>query len=374
MSAFVLSTYVYPSPYTCYTVTCSTQPVRRPPSVPEPSTPATNSNPSLAKPPGESSALDDLPVAIKLNAIAEAVARRRDHDATMRVLSEMSERGVILEEATRTAILDASVNDHVQLAELLSNMSLPGYGKTNVPNEAPCAPVDPTRAVDVSLATGFVTVVSGALSAEFIEPAVFHHPADDATAVLFLVCLGLALDRYMLSATGWRRLRLGLTRLIADDPARAAHTDAAAFLVSYLLGLPWLCYRPDGQRAARWQKNAAPEIGTPFDDRVVDRCLIWLVAPVAAELALDGTLIQSNLSSARDFMTAVRAARSPPARPSLGEVNNRIRSAVASAKRLLTTHRPLHSALTDAMLAGASVGDCVSLLAERYGSRRTNVA
>lgn len=185
----------------------------------------------------------------------------------------------------------------------------------------------------------FFTVVFAALSAEFIEPAVLHHPADDATAVLFfLVCLGLAADRCMLSATGWRRLRRGLTRLIADDPARAAHTDAAAFLISYLLGLPWLCYRPDGRRAARWQKHAAPDIGTPFDDRVVDRCLVWLVAPVAAELALDGTLIQSDLSSARDFMTSVRAARSPPARPSLGEVDNRIRSAVACAKRLLTSH------------------------------------
>lgn len=325
-------------------------------------------NLSLSKENFDRSVLDDVPKAIKLNAVVEAVAKRRDYEATRRVLAEMAECGVSLERGARAAILDASVDDHLRLADLLSSMSLPGYGRARLPSESPSAIVDPARAVDVSLAAGFLFVVSGALSAEFIEPTFLHRSPDDATAVLLLVGLVLAADRYGLAAAGWRRLRRGLTRLLANDPARAAHTDSAAFLVAYLLGLPWICYQPDGRRVASLHANVTSNPGKLSDDRMVDRCLVWLVAPVAAEQVLDDTLIQSDLGPARDFMAAVRKTKPSGKRMSLAEADNRIRCAISAAKRLLADHRNVHAALADAILSGASTGECVSLMVDRFTS------
>lgn len=361
------------------------------------------------------SALDDLPASLKLNAVAAAVAKQQDHDATLRVLTEMADQSIPLERSTQVAIVDSCVRDHARLSTLLTAVAPFGYGtivndasvsllmsnrdstatsagtKTK-PTNVPTAPVDPQRTLDLSVATAFVSVVSTALTVEVVEPALLHHSADEATAALVAVAVILAADRYALSAMLWQRLQAGLTRLFANDPARVALTDAAAFLIAYLLGLPWLCYRPDGRRAAQWhrmlgplgstvpQPSSSPSTSTSkssststeqpkyamFDDRIVDKCLIWLVAPVAAELAVDATLINSNLWAARDFMTAVRRKDTQKRRLTIIESDTRIRTAISVASSLLSDYQQTHAALTDALLAGASVGECVSLISDRF--------
>lgn len=309
------------------------------------------------------SALDDLPPALKLNAVAEALARRHDHSATLRLLAEMSASDIALDPSTQAAILDSAVSDPPHLASLLARISPTGFGTLpNPPLRPPCAAPDPSRALDLSLAGSFLFVVSTAVSAEFVEPALLHRDPVEPTAMLLFMLAALAFDRYVTSATVWARVRAGMVRLFSDDPARAARVDAAAFLTAYLLGLPWLCFRPDGTRALR-------DTNDPTDPAFVDRVLLWLVAGPAVEDALDGRLIQTDLRPARDFLWQARMARPPQHRWPAAEAEDRLRRAVASAAHLLESHRTVLDALARAMLDGASVGECVSLLSARYASQ-----
>lgn len=328
----------------------------------------------------QSSALDELPPSLKFNAVAEALAREQDHAATLRVLAEMNDSGIELTPSTQAAIVDSAVTSHMYLRDILTKISPAGYGsmdpsiKKAMPSKEP---IDPTRATDLTLTTSFLTVVGGALSAEALEPLLLHHPADDATTLLLLTVTTLAADRYLAHAPLWRRLRRGFRRLFTDNPERAARVDAATFLVSYVLGLPWICFQPDGRRALRWyhgwregQTEATDDstgIGYPVvEDVDVDRCLIWLVAGVAAEHAFDNTLIHSNLAAAREFISKVRLTRPVSQRWTLRQSESRIRQAVSSALEIVTVHRGIYDELRSAMFSGASTGECVALLTKHF--------
>lgn len=328
----------------------------------------------------QSSALDELSPSLKFNAIAEALAREHDLPATLRVLSEMNDSGIELTLSTQAAIVDSAVTSHTYLRDILTSISPAGYGSMDpsVSQETPeKEPIDPTRATDLTLTTSFLTVVGGALSAEALEPLLFHQSADEATTLLLLTVTTLAADRYLARAPLWRRLRRGFRRLFTDNPERAARVDAATFLVSYILGLPWICFQPDGRRALRWyhgwregQTEAGDdttETGFPVvEDADIDRCLIWLVAGVAAEHAFDNTLICSNLNAAREFVSKVRLTRPVSQRWTLRQSENRIRQAVSCALEIVTAHRGIYDELRSAMFSGASTGECVALLTKHF--------
>lgn len=337
-----------PKSYFSDPITCSSQPSpQRPPATPSPS------------------ALDELPQSLKLNAVAAAVAQKNDHKATLDLLNEMNTLNIPLDKPTQTTILNASITHHKHLSSLLSLLHPPGYNSITLPSPlsshtTETLKIDPNKPLDMSVATIFLTLISTSLSVEFIEPTLLHHSPDEATAVLFSIGILLVTDRYILSKSVWNVIQRGLLRLLSrNDIERVARTDAANFLIAYLLGLPWLCYRPDGKRAARWVHS----------NNNINKCLTWLVAAVAMELQYDSTLIISDLGKARQFMTIIRKDKKQNL--TIKESDQRIHLAVLSAMDLLTQYRDLHVALTDTILAGSSVGECVALVADNFSHSET---
>lgn len=393
MLAFTALPFTIPPRHTKGTSACAHHPRRPPtstdrvPSIPTDASPSNSSasprasdipTPALSSS-TSASVLDELAPSLKFNAVVEAVARKRDHISTLRLLSEMRVAGIALEPTTRVTVFDAAVDDHLHLARLLALHEPPGYGSVSAEPRAPCAPVDPARTLDMSIAAAFLGVVGSALSAELVEPLVLHRPPDEPTALLVFLLGALAIDRYVAAAALWRRIRGGLTRLLTQDVRRSSRVDAASFLVAYLLGLPWICFRPDGKRALRWCRQLLqPDVvrasstqrrqKASIDDPVVDRCLLWLVSGVAAEVDIDGMLIQSDMRPARDFMFGVRLTKPISKRFSVSEGENRVRMAVSGVSSLLQNHAAIHNELTDVLLTGASVGECVSFLSNRLSS------
>ena len=68
--------------------------------------------------------------------------------------------------------------------------------------------------------------------------------------LLSSVALAIALaDVFARSATGIKTVIAGIDRLILKDKDRENHSDSAAFLLGYILGLPCFCYQPDVKEA-----------------------------------------------------------------------------------------------------------------------------
>lgn len=331
-------------------------------------------------PSASSSALDDVAPSVKLNAVAAALARRRDYTGALRVVREMSTAGVSLDPPALTAIVDSAVPAPAALASLLRAAAPAGYAARTIPSTIPAEqrPIDPARAADLSLAVSFLVVVSGAVSAEVLEPPLVHHPANEATSILLLLFAGLLFDRYAAAAVTWRRISSGLARIFADDPVRSARVDAAHFLIAYLFGLPWMCFRPDPKQIIKFHSRRGGEqdqggatLGVNgIMDEEIDMYLVWLVAGVAIEDQMDGMLIESDLRGARALLRTVSRARRKNAsgRNIVAGVRDeeRIRLAIAHAKDMLQQNGKVHSGVTERMLKGGSVGDCVAVVVNSF--------
>jgi hypothetical protein len=369
--------------------------------------------PPPATPSPGHSALDAIPESLKLNAVAESLARSREVGAALAVAAELRRAGAPLEPRARAAIVDAIAASPgaaaAQRLGLLFEGAPPhGYGAAGLPpagralahaaggaGDASSSDVlpDSGRRVDMALAAGFLAVVGASVGAEVVEPLLLHHAATEATTVLMVVMGGLAFDRFAAAGHWWNRVSAGMDRLLSDDPAREAQVEAAYFLTAYLLGLPCAPFRPDvgqllklhgvqtaaargkpprrrkprggdasaaaaaapstvaGLASAAGGEGGGESSHPPLDDRTVERYLVWLMAGVAAESMMDGVLVESDAALAREFLRAT-------SRPGEG----RVVAAYASARRLLTRHQVLHAELADSMLAGLSAGECVNLL------------
>lgn len=91
----------------------------------------------------------------------------------------------------------------------------------------------------------------------------------------------------------------GLSRLFERDIQRECATESASFLVGYLLGLPCLAFSPTVFKPLEMVAGAAEPMsklvssGSP---RLLDRVLVWLMAPVAVESMLYGNTVLCNPS------------------------------------------------------------------------------
>lgn len=271
----------------------------------------------------------------------------------------MSAAGISLDSSTLCAIINAAITNPSSLASILSAASPPGYASSTVEEnsgaeEGRRSAVDPTRFGDLSLGTSFIVVLGGAVAVEIVEPVVWHHGADEATSVLIMVMTGLLYDRYG-GGKGrvWDKIVKGLGRMFADDPVRKVRVDAAYFVVAYLLGVPWMCFRPDSQQIFRAQEGRA------MGEEELKRYLVWMVAGAAMEDEFDGRLIESGLSGARALLREGSNIKRD-------EVEKRIAKAVAQAKKLLAQHKEEYADIVENMLNGGSAGDCVSALARRF--------
>ena len=325
------------------------------------------------------SALDDVSPSVKLNAVAEALARRRDYPAAIRLLQEMSTAKVSLDPQALSTIVDSAVLAPNALASLLRTAAPPGYASHTLPSAThpDPHPIDPERPADLSLAVSFLVLVTGAVSAELLEPPLVHHSADEATSVLLLLFTALLFDRYAAAAATWQRISAGLARIFADDPVRTARVDAAHFLVAYVLGLPWMCFRPDADQIIKFHSSRHGE-GSSSDIQIVDDMsdaemdiyLVWLVAGVACEDAQDGKLIDSDLKGARALLRAVTRARrkrgnTESEEKSVGS-HDRIQTALAHANEILERYHLTHTKVAEKMLKGGSVGECVVEVADAF--------
>lgn len=325
------------------------------------------------------SALDNVSPAVKLNAVAEALARRRDYTGAIGVLKEMSTAGITLDPPALSAIIDSAVLAPTVLATMLRTIAPPGFASHILPSTILSEPhsIDPDRPGDLSLAVSFLVLVTGAVSAELLEPPLVHHSADEATSMLLLLFAGLLFDRYAASAVTWQRISAGLARIFTDDPVRTARVDAAYFLVAYVLGLPWMCFRPDVKQIMKFHRHSAGEktsggvqaIGD-MSDTEIDVYLVWLVAGVAFEDEEDGKLIESGLNSARTLVRTtsnVRRKRDGAAghRDKITS-EERIQAAITHAKNILRQNHLTHSKVTERMLKGCSVGECLIAVTDAF--------
>lgn len=358
------------------------------------------------------SALDAIPDSLKLNAVAESLARSRDIVSALAVAEELRKIGESLQPRARAAIVDAiaaspGTEGARSLGRLFETAPPRGYGgalsnkpalsgeeaqtgldgDSNASGELP----DAGRRGEVALATVFLSVVGVSVGAEVVEPFVLHHAANEATSVLMMLVGGFAFDKFSSDGMLWNKVSNGMDRLLLDDPAREAHVEAAYFLTAYLLGLPWAPFRPDVNRLLKLhgvrkspskrrkpgrrkrstrkrQSRGEPTVSSPgpvatvgrssgasvpaLDDVTVDRYLIWLLAGVAAEARLDGQLLESDTVWARNLLRATNTRVD----------KRRIIKAYRRAKELLERHQVLHADLSEKMLEGLSAGECVILL------------
>mmetsp|Transcript_16202 Transcript_16202/g.47963 ORF Transcript_16202/g.47963 Transcript_16202/m.47963 type:complete len:176 (+) Transcript_16202:3-530(+) len=111
--------------------------------------------------------------------------------------------------------------------------------------------------------------------------------------------------------------------------------------------------------------------------RLADRVLVWLLSPVAAEVAAYGDVTISRPALAAQFLQAARRREASAGvdvqEGGWGEGEEadevRLRWAFGEAKRLLAANAAAQQALQDQMAAGASVGGSVLLLEERLKGR-----
>lgn len=329
-----------------------------------------------AKPPSKTPALDSLSPSIKLNSLIDTMARKNDRASALSLLNELQDTGEALERPALISLVNSFVGAPDELEHVLQTVYPDGYSSrsalslpinmsqvSSASSSISDTDIDPDKTVDMSMATAFVGVVGSAISVEVVEPVVWHHSADEATTVLVLLILGLAYDRYAGSSSLWRRVQRGFIRLFRDDPIRTAQVDSACFLAAYVLGLPWMFFKPDGARVAKWiakKEATARRQGQASLDLtdLIEKCVVWLVVGVSVEQDLDGMLIESDLSFARDLLRKRKRKRQ--------ELNKALSVGLERAKFLLQEYEDLHRALSDKMLHGATVGECLAMMVDHH--------
>ena len=255
---------------------------------------------------------------------------------------------------------------------------------------------DRARASELVAGTLFLATTLTALTAEVLEPLLAHHGSTEATGFLLLMGFAAAADRYLRGGAAGAAVLGGLQRLLAEDPVRETRVEAACFLAAYTLGLPWVCYRPNAVEAVRFfpvlvaGEEAMAGIGGPAPIvpagaeppptlSLLDRYLVWLMAGAAAEVAIDGRLIEANIGRGRDVLRRLSgvpgADNDPPVPPAEAGARSsavaaarraredvRLRWAVAEATVLLQRHAATYDGLVNKMLDGASAGECAAFV------------
>lgn len=99
------------------------------------------------------------------------------------------------------------------------------------------------------------------------------HPWTTLLGIAAIIAAGV--DVAVKQGKGLKQASAGLERLVLKDAERETHSDGAAFLVGYLLGLPCFCFRPDVTEALKMLRDD-PE------------CLDFYRQPKAAGLTAKG--------------------------------------------------------------------------------------
>jgi hypothetical protein len=160
----------------------------------------------------------------------------------------------------------------------------------------------------------------------------------------------------------------GLNRLFLRDPEREARVQSATFLIAYLLGLPCFCFSPNVMEAVRLSSDVPDMADSLASTSGLNRLLVYLLAPVAAEESRHAQLIVSDPRQARALVRLFLEKNGGGGEGEESVLGGRSEEemlawAFAEAKRMLTANTGAWEKLRKRMESGgATVGDCVALL------------
>ncbi|KAG8457485.1 hypothetical protein KFE25_003789 [Diacronema lutheri] len=338
--------------------------------------------------------LSRLPAAAQYNAVLQGtLARRAPASETLALIDEMSRARIRVAPDAHAALVDAQPESDVEamaraLDALARNPAGSAFGYCAASLDRPptnearrrralggyAPPPADARELERAVLLGAALLGAALLGDELVANLL------PATGVLAppLALVGavaaalLGADRYANRGAAADLLARAAARVGAASLEREALADAAACAVGYALGLPWCTLEPrasriasaDALRLAAAADAAAPGArgGGEADARVVDRALVWLLAPAAAEAAeFGGSLRVAEPAQARALLAALRrAARADGAARALladggwaeGEDEERLGWAYAQAGRLLRQLAPAVQSVRSAMEEG----------------------
>jgi len=220
-------------------------------------------------------------------------------------------------------------------------------------------------------------VVGGLLLAGLADVVDFVLPGDfgapPAQLALAALTAAWAADRYTNNGKTCGIVSRGLSRLFERDIQRECAAESASFLIGYLLGLPCLAFAPTAYKPVEMVASNSEGIAqlTQGSPRILDRLLIWVMAPVAVEGLIYGETLQSDPALALRLLQASRRREADLGiDPREGgwqaeEDELRLRWALSEARALLKRYSGLREQLQERMVTGVSAGDCVLLIEDR---------
>lgn len=322
----------------------------------------------------------------------------RDRAQIYAVVDDMSANEITLNDGSLTALIDTALDGLVDpiLESLLAakrNGVLPAFGNplwgmADRPGAdelalLPRLPSKDSMFTDASVAAAAGMLATGAVAA--------HPPA---AMLLPALTSSWAIDRYTSGGKLFAQLSRGFERFaLPKELSRECATESASFLVGYLLGLPCCALAPTAETALDMLASPSSAALTRAVDpqrrgsaRLVDRALIWLLAPLAIEVAYEtaaasasstsispDVVASPSLSEAREFLQAARRREvalglevdeggwQPGRDPAVAD-DVRLRWAYAEARRLLARFSGLRNSIQESMMRGVSFGACVALV------------
>ena len=368
--------------------------------------------------------LGSLPADEKYNAVLLSLLSGGSNAASaLELVEEMSSKRLALSSDALLALINAAVDEGTPDAIMgtlrsaktngacrafaTPQLRLPGRPNARELDKLAPLPAD-ERSTEVAAATAFSAAAALLIVAELLDLLDFLLPGIDIAApppplVLILLAAGWGFDRYAQSGETAALIGRGLTRLFTRDLQRECTIESGSFLLGYLLGLPCCPFAPTvlkpldmlGKARARpfLTHNPRPrlsicsharvaslflrqsgeviaaDVGTPA--RLVDRVLIWLLAPAAIESIVYRETSQSEPAIAGQFLEAARRREASLGVDvqdggwSVAEDEGRVRWAYSEARRLLQRYSGVREALQERMATGVSAGECAVLIEER---------
>ena len=337
-----------------------------------------------------------------------ALLDKGDGSGALSLVDEMTSQGCALAPDLLKLVVDASLSDEMPdeffleaLSSCRANGACRAFGSVAVgvrpEASAEALPQAPTDERDAEIGGAAAASLLAAGTALMAGPI----------AAFGLAASAWAGDRYTQQGRGFESLSRGLTRLdqgpMASDLRRDSAVESAAFLAGYLLGLPCCIAAPGVDPPIAMIADSASDIdrllagaavgggasaallppalrraaggggggygGAP--PRLIDRSLVWLMAPVAAEQAGFDEVRVSNPGLAAAFLQAARRREASLgvdvqqggwATPADDEL--RVRWAYEEARTLMRRYAGLRTALQERMESGMTVGDGVALIEE----------
>ena len=349
--------------------------------------------------------LGSLPPEEKYNAVLEGLlsSGRANPTQAIELIEEMNAQRIKMSSQALKALVDSTAAEG-QLQQLLRALTVArqngvckvfaslqlGARPTSTATILSLAEV-PTdnRSSEIGAAAALLGIVSTLLILSLADLLDFLIPFGDqfaefsapSTPLVFAVTTSFwAADHYSLRGEPSSTLGRGIGRLVQRDLQRETLTESAAFTVGYLLGLPCMAYQPTAIRPLELLSIAAEPMEALHQKdaaRLIDRLLVWQLAPVAAEQTRYGYCVSSDPTIAAQMLKAARRRQVGLGIDLLhggweeGEEEDglRLRWAYGKANALLKRHARVREELQEQMVAGVSVGDCVVIVEKRLKNK-----